>query len=1110
MTENEKKAEQYINDKLKELEENKDYKDIKEKLNNGNNFIDYFLVLGLEPIIYRKTWLFDETLEEINKKYKEDLKPKIISSFPNFEKSTTGFDESILTYCFPNGFELMRASKKPNKKIYSFILDNNYYNLNYPQKYLTCLIFYESIIDYKILSEIENNPEKNEIKSIDRMAIAAKIKNSDIFIPKCLLFISLYPYFGEFEKIIIEIYNYSLNIFTKLTPNNIKTPLSKNNETQNNNRTSLRRMSVFREVERENGIYYPVDKIIENILIELPVPPRGVTTIKYFLNENENTIKQNEMNQLPLLDVNINTIFTDFDVKDVITIYNYIFLEYRILFFSKNIEFLNNYIYSLLSFLYPFQYQYQVITILPKENFEIIESITPFIAGINQSYEEDFFNDYQLSDCILVVDIDKGKLTIINETEDNKLPEFPMKYKKTFEKKLQDTVNKYLNKSSNKNPKKAKIYLSYIEKRKEGGSSTSLNSSISTNNETMDSNKSVLLNHLTTIKEEESFDPFINVDNEENKDNFEFFNNLNIDYNFNQEVNDLFFNFNASLLSNYNQYLNRDFYSLNSQPCLEILFKVSEYLKTIPEADKNFYDKFISETQIFGDFLYLRMIPKNSKEKIRILKFDEKINENSNNNRNSKNFAVFTNTTEYEFVNKHAIQKPRSLTEKEIKFYENKDNQKLLLTYGIIAYKEIQVKEKKEKKDENNVEEIILFKYPIFPKLTTLFFLADNIKDYFPPNNWNEDINLINEDIISKSHLSDVSIRLDDMKKYIYLCWMQMWALTFWYCEENEKNYRFQELIKIIELSSCYEMQIFNLLFEVLSTYGEDNMVLKLYDVLLKKRLNPNLKVHNIVMKIMEKKKDDGNISDKLKEIIENEKKKIYFKTNFSRRAFRTKLYPNILTEHIKFYSFYPCLQCQKMYNLESISKNLKEMKRDLFMIKCENPSCGEPFLPRLTIQFGEEINKNGDMKNNTCKYESVVLFSPYILKNNYNTQFSFSNMGIKLDVEQFMFKYSNIFWNSLWYFKLNGLEYDFMLPYYFRRSTNEIKSKLNIALEVIEKNNTVKNNENNNITKNENNKGENKENNNGENNDETSEFFDQTKFEICSFDFMIKKKDKK
>jgi hypothetical protein len=319
--------------------------------------------------------------------------------------------------------------------------------------------------------------------------------------------------------------------------------------------------------------------------------------------------------------------------------------------------------------------------------------------------------------------------------------------------------------------------------------------------------------------------------NDDEEDLSELLNNLNIDYTFNQEIADLFFDFNANLLSNYNQFLNRDFYSLNTLPCLEILFKVPEYLKTIPLSDKKFYVKFITETQIFGDFLYLRMIPKNSKEKIRILKFDEKINENSSYSRYSKaNSAVFTTTKEYEFVKAHAIQKPRVLTEKEIEFYKNKKNQKKLLTYGVVVTE-----------DKIN-DKIIIFNYPIFPKLTISFFLADNIKDYFPPNNWSEDIDLINEDIISKSHLGDVSIRLDDMKKYIYLCWMQMWAITFWYCEENEKRYRFQELIRVIELSSCYEMEIFNLLFETLSVYGKDYMILKLYDVLLKKKIKSKFK----------------------------------------------------------------------------------------------------------------------------------------------------------------------------------------------------------------------------------------------------------------------------
>ena len=105
--------------------------------------------------------------------------------------------------------------------------------------------------------------------------------------------------------------------------------------------------------------------------------------------------------------------------------------------------------------------------------------------------------------------------------------------------------------------------------------------------------------------------------------------------------------------------------------------------------------------------------------------------------------------------------------------------------------------------------------------------------------------------------MADVSIRLDDMKKYIYLCWIQLWALTFWYSEDNEKRYWFKQLVNVISDSSCYEIEIFNLLFDVLSKYGKEYMILKLYSLLINRKLNPSFKVHNMVMKIMEAKLAD-------------------------------------------------------------------------------------------------------------------------------------------------------------------------------------------------------------------------------------------------------------
>ena len=209
-----------IDKNMKLLEQSKDYKDIKEKLDKGNNFIDYFLVIGQEPIIYREKWLYSEDVEVLNDKYKEQLKPKIISSFPPFEKSTIAFDESIIMHIFPNGYNLIKSKQKPKNKIFSFILDNNYYNLNYPQKYLTCLICYESISQYKLLQELETNDMNNE--SIDKKQINSQ-PYADIYIPKCILLMSLYPFFGEFEKIITEIYSYSQNlVFKPCDPNSLQ------------------------------------------------------------------------------------------------------------------------------------------------------------------------------------------------------------------------------------------------------------------------------------------------------------------------------------------------------------------------------------------------------------------------------------------------------------------------------------------------------------------------------------------------------------------------------------------------------------------------------------------------------------------------------------------------------------------------------------------------------------------------------------------------------------------------------------------------------------------------------------------------------------------------
>ena len=986
------------------LNEDEDYNKLKDELDKANNFIDYFLVVGVDPEIYKNEWLYNCDIDELNKNYKEQLEPKIISSFPPFEKHTISFDDSILMHCFPNGYEIVKRPIPPKPIVFSFILDNNYFNLNYPQKYLTCLICYENISQYKLLYEQskhlsnENGSEKFDINSKNSFArVLDSLKYPDIYIPKCLLLMSLTPYFGEYEKIITEIYNYSLGIIH----NNESEKEMKNNQV----RPSIERQMIKKMMGIKKDIYEPIDKIIENLLIELPIPPRGFSTLEYTLNNEKRLIKQTKMNELPIININLKRLFVDFDVKDIILIYNYLFLEGRILFFSENIEILNIYIYGFLALLYPFQYQYQIVTILPEKNFEIMESITPFIAGINLKYESDFFDKrgFSLSDAILVVDIDNCSYEICNET--TKMPEFPLKTKNLLEKGLYTLVNNHLK-------EEIRIKKTKINDKANNEQNDILKASISSISSIRAFRSDLKKNDINNFFQSYNDDPL---------------SNFNIDYNFNTEVNEMFFNFNAYLLLNYSKFLNRDFYNYNVMPCLEILFKVKNYLNDIPKLDKSFYEKFISETQIFGDFLFLRMIPKNTKEKIRILLFDEKINQNSVKYFSKPPPPIFTNSKEYEFTDKFEIQKPRKLTENEIKYYTNHKN--ALLSYGIVVT---------EDKKSNKLK----FLYPVFPKLTTKLFFHENFHDYFCPNNWNESIEGANEDLISKSHLGGVSIRQNDMKNYIYLCWMQMWAMTFWYCDKIEQNYRFQKLLEVLNKTSCYEMEIFNLLFEALSKYAvNDNMVLKLYAVLLKMHLNPSLKVHKIVMDIIEKKNLEGNFNEKLKILLDKEENKIYNKIGFRKRVFRPKYYTNILTEDIVFYAFDTCIICQNPINLEDISKDFNSMSRELEWTQC--PKCKNPILPKILIQFGKEINKTGQMERNTCNFENVVLFSPYGLKNNYSSTL-LKTFGIELDLDTFILKFGGIFWDSLWYFKLNNLEYDFMIPY-----ENKFEAKYLNKLEV-------------------------------------------------------------
>jgi hypothetical protein len=189
---------------------------------------------------------------------------------------------------------------QPQIECFGFVLDNNFYSISYPQKFISCVIFYESLETYhkvyqkyknfdedvkdlymvdenkKILRksdkflmsrlsyntanskssksiEDDNKAEpKHHIEedlssvkslrinfnnsSIKAYKLDSKSKFKNLYAPKCICLASLYPFFMEFGRILKTIY-----MFTKV-----------------------------------GKVKKPLEKIIESLIIEVPSPPRGI------------------------------------------------------------------------------------------------------------------------------------------------------------------------------------------------------------------------------------------------------------------------------------------------------------------------------------------------------------------------------------------------------------------------------------------------------------------------------------------------------------------------------------------------------------------------------------------------------------------------------------------------------------------------------------------------------------------------------------------------------------------------------------------------------------------------------------------------------------------
>ena len=79
-------------------------KDLQNELNVAQTFAEYFLILGIDPRISMRNYLYNTEPNEILKFYSNEIKPEILSKYPPMKKDYINVDNSILDICFPNNF----------------------------------------------------------------------------------------------------------------------------------------------------------------------------------------------------------------------------------------------------------------------------------------------------------------------------------------------------------------------------------------------------------------------------------------------------------------------------------------------------------------------------------------------------------------------------------------------------------------------------------------------------------------------------------------------------------------------------------------------------------------------------------------------------------------------------------------------------------------------------------------------------------------------------------------------------------------------------------------------------------------------------------------------
>ena len=948
--------------------------DIKHHLND--TLFEFFYLYGIEPNSLNLSE-FTKDKKYLSKDFKQ---VQLLTKFPPSGRYQSDIDPTtLMSHCFPNGFYLIESDAQPKDEFFYFNL-NHLLSLSNSDNilYLVCAIIYEPIKPYFNIKFQHKVPEFNEDKE-------KSVDFNKIYVPKALCLSSFVSFPHEIKNLFIELLKYI----------------------------------------RSNNIVLPIEIIFENIIFGMPRPLKAYFYVSCNKSNNSLIPDQSkdidfglrEINQYNFSSFPFQSIFSIFSTVNILGIYRCILLEFPVLFFGSNKEQLTSVVETFLSLLYPFEYQCPHVAILPDCNAGLIEMEKSFVFGINKKFERIVKND---TNCItyfseMHLNI-SNRVFLLVDIDDSKVNAF------CGEKDMYHVVN--------------------FEDLGVYPENNLIDPSLSVS-------KDVYTGKLTDITQDTQL-PERYTDKLKNK--IEAFKketkNLSLDYSINNNKRigeEFFYYYLASVFMTYNNYLyngkddiERIWGELTIKTPDEInienLFMVNQYIQDY-RNDAAFFQKFFN-TKIFKNFIIRKYINE-PLDRYTFLNFDEKILE-------KKNKRIFARKIKTEFVTSKNFQSTRpytmrpnnkkGFTEEELTYMKN--NKKILLNEYY-----------------QNIEDNNKIKYIIFPK-----FIYDNKffkKKYINSANFAENKSLINllkkyqelENILTTDKSNNyfsiyngefVNRYMLDYNKHeyhnevlnaLYQTWLIVFCLTFHYCDRLEKQYRFEELIRILPKLIDPQQKILSLLLITIREYGNIEMIIKLFELIKnlnyaeytclsskfrsKKKLNWDVKKIDIANSKIEITYYREPINYE-KQTLETNNNKLDIKL-IKKRTFYTgkeKVISQNDKEKISINFYFICQNCKNTSLITEFTKNLENQKKDSLLI-CSK--CKKKIESNYQIAYGQEI-----VEFRVYSILDILDMAKNLIK----------KYGTKIEIDELRNVHKDFFWNCILYFHYNSLNFEILLKY--------------------------------------------------------------------------------